>query len=50
MSEELESYISASVDAIVVVWCVAEHRDLWRESLGSSIRDDCLATREPLHH
>jgi hypothetical protein len=43
-SEESESYISASVEAMVVVRCVAKHRDYGKESLGSYTSDDCPAT------
>ena len=38
--EELESYISASVEAMVMVPCVAKRRDYGKKSLGSYTRDD----------
>jgi hypothetical protein len=41
--EESESYISASVGAMVVVRCVANRRDYGKESLDSYTRDGCLA-------
>jgi hypothetical protein len=40
-SEELESYISTSVEAMVMVRCVAKYRDYGEESLDSHIRDVC---------
>jgi len=44
--EESESYISASVEATVVVRCVAKRRDYGRESL-SSYRDGYPAIPPP---
>ena len=38
--EESESYISASIEAMAVVRCVAKRRDYGKESLGSYTRDD----------
>jgi hypothetical protein len=41
--EESDSYISAPVEATVVVRCVAKRRFYGKESLGSYNRDGCPA-------